>query len=86
MTIEALFLYLAHATLSIPDTFKNRVFQDMAYKLIEWDNIPRGELRDVFRLHDMEFEERCSGCNERLYGMVDSENPVCKQCVSDDEA
>ena len=79
--LKTMFLFLANATLSLDDTSKDRVFNDMAYKLMEWDNISRCEIRKVLKEFDVEFEELCSKCNEPLPDYEDNEEePKCEEC------
>lgn len=79
--LYTMFLYLANATMCINETSKNQVWNDMAYKLMEWNNISRCELRQVFNKFDMEFKELCSECNEELNDYDgDDEEPKCDNC------
>ena len=59
MTLDAFLLYLANATMCIPEEYKKRVFQDMAAKLMEWDDITVEQIRAAFAKLDMSFEPRC---------------------------
>jgi hypothetical protein len=79
--LNKLFLFLANSTLCIDDYSKQKVFNDMAYKLIEWNNTSRCELRGVFRKFDIRFEELCSNCNEEIELCEDIENPLCNNCL-----
>jgi hypothetical protein len=57
LSIYQLYLYLANATLCVPETYRDQIFQDMAYKLLEWDGVPIQELRDVFDKLGMKITE-----------------------------
>lgn len=46
--LDTLLLFLSHATLSIPDEYKDRVFKGMADKLMEWEHIPMAELQEAY--------------------------------------
>jgi len=79
--LKTLFLYLANATLCIDDKSKDKVFNGMAYKMMEWDTISRCELRKVIQEFGIQFEELCSNCNEPLPDYnEDEENPKYKDC------
>ena len=54
----------------------------MAYKLIEWQNTSRCELREVFGKFDCKFQEMCSNCNEPLDECDDVESPMCPECTN----
>jgi hypothetical protein len=77
-----MFLYLANATLRIPDDLKNRVFQDMAYKLMEWDDVKRDEIRKVLRQFDIKLDEICEDCNEPLPEHDDQGDARCDKCLT----
>jgi len=80
LSLYELFLYLANATMCIDEQAKDKVWNDMAYKLIEWNDTPRDELRAVFREFWVQFEELCSGCNEQLPEGDYIGNPLCAEC------
>jgi uncharacterized protein YsxB (DUF464 family) len=50
----------------IDEKAQYQVWNDMAYKLIEWNNTPRDELRAVFRKFHAQFEDLCHDYNEPL--------------------
>jgi len=79
--MKTLFLYLQNATICIDQKSRNIVFNNMAYKLIEWENASRCEVRKVLDDMDIKFEECCSECNERLIDYEDDEEePKCEEC------
>ena len=81
-SLHSLFLYLANATLCIDDESKDQVWNDMAYKLIEWNDVSRDEIRAVFRDFGAKFEELCHSCNEPL-PIIEEEyvgNALCFEC------
>jgi hypothetical protein len=82
-----LFLYLSNAVICLPNKYQNHVFNSMAYKLIEWNDTPRSELRTVFDTFGIEFDERCIDCNEEMsdWHQEDEEepDPVCDTCKSE---
>jgi len=79
--LKTLFLYLANATLCIDDKSKDKVFNDMAYKLMEWDNVSRRELRKILQEFDVKFEELCTDCNKEMPDYDgDEEEPRCDDC------
>jgi len=81
MDLNTLFLYLHNATHSLNEYNKYKVFNDMAYKLMEWNNVPRCELRKVVNEFYVEFEELCTDCNEKLLDYDgDEEEPRCENC------
>ena len=77
--VYTMFLYLANATMCIDDRSAEQVWNDMAYKLMEWHNIPRIELREVFNKFEMKFKELCADCNEEIEESVE-EKPLCDAC------
>ena len=82
-SLHSFFLYLANATICIDEEAKYKVWNDMAYKLIEWNDTPRDELRAVFREFGAQFEELCYSCNEPL-PIIDEEykgNARCFECM-----
>ena len=83
--LDTLFLYLSHSTMCIGEEHKKQVFNDMAYKLIEWNNTSRCELRAVFRKLGCEFEELCANCNEPLESCDDVEETLCDECFNHKE-
>ncbi len=86
MTLEDYFLYLMHAVMCIPQRYQTQVFNDMARKLMEWNNTPISELRAVFRKMDIHFEELCNECNESLpdWEGEDNEDAICETCQTHD--
>ena len=83
VNFEALFLLLDNATLSISEKDRRRVFQDMAYKLIEWYDVSRFELRNIFDNHGIVLEELCYECNMVIQdSVVDKKDntPRCLKC------
>jgi hypothetical protein len=85
LSVYDLFLYLSNATLCIPDIYKDRVVQGMAYKLEEWANVSRPELRDALKKLDIKLEEMCVNCNEPMpdWNAEEQGEPVCSQCSKD---
>jgi len=81
LSVYELFLYLANATLCISEESKNKTFQHMAYKLMEWDNVSRDEIRAVFQQFDMKLDELCEGCNEPLPDHDGHGEAKCKECL-----
>jgi len=73
LSIYQLYLYLANATLCVPETYRDQIFQDMAYKLLEWDGVPIQELRDVFDKLGMKLKEFCRECGSEV-------DDKCKDC------
>ena len=83
INLEALFLLLGNATMCIPEKHRNRVFQDMAYKLIEWYTVSRVELRKIFYNHGIVLEELCYECNTTILDMLvnpKDNTPYCNSC------
>jgi len=79
-TLDTLFLYLSHSTMCISEEDKHKVFNDMAYKLMEWNNTSRCELRVVFRKLGCKFIEFCFNCYDELDSCCDDEEPLCNEC------
>ena len=77
---DTLFMFLGHSTMFLSERDKNRVFNDMAYKLIEWQNTSRCVLRAILLEHEITFEERCAECNEDIEPN-DEEHPKCPECA-----
>lgn len=82
INLEALFILLGNATICIPPKYTERVFQDMAYKLIEWYNVSRVDLRRVMTIHGFHLEELCYECNTHIKDRVDHNDnkPLCDEC------
>ena len=56
----------------------------MAYKLIEWYDASRFELRIIFEAHGIVLEELCHECNTVIEGIeIDKKDntPRCKKCM-----
>lgn len=77
--VNTLFLFLGQSTMFLNEKQKHRVFNDMAYKLMEWENTPRHEVRAALAKHDIPFEERCAECGEDIEPN-DEEHPLCDEC------
>ena len=80
LSLYSFFLYLANATMCIDDEAKDQVWNDMAYKLIEWNDVSRDELRLVFYEFGAPFEELCHACNHKLPEGEYEGNPLCDMC------
>jgi hypothetical protein len=80
LSLYEMFLYLANATLRLDCEQKDKVFQDMAYKLMEWDDVKRDEIRKVLRQFDIKLEEICEGCNEHLPDHDGEGEARCDEC------
>jgi hypothetical protein len=81
LDLYTLFLYLHNATHSLNSEDKKNVFNDISYKLIEWDYVPRCELRKVVRQFHVEFQELCTDCNEEMPDYDGGEEePRCDNC------
>lgn len=81
-TLKTLYLYLGNAVMCIPKRYQLQVYQDMAHKLMEWNDMPCSELRKVFAEYDIEFEKICIHCNEDVpdWSEYDDCDPVCDAC------
>ncbi len=81
-SIDEMYLYLSHAVICIPAKYQEQVANDMAYKLIEWNNTPRSVLRKAMNKYGYTFKENCTWCNENLPHWDDDEdnNPMCSSC------
>ena len=84
--LEGLFNLVGNATLCLPSReLTERIFQEIAYKLIEEYDVLRSDLRDIFAVYDFVFEEFCSDCNERIddTDAIDPEDnePLCDDCT-----
>ena len=82
--IDGLFLLLGNATMCIPSKHSERVFQDMAYKLMEWYDISRADLRKALWIHGIHLEELCYECNTLIKNTSDinpeDNKPLCNKC------
>jgi len=76
--LHTLFLYLANATLCIPDKYKDHVFKDMACKLHEWAAVPYSELRAALAKFEIDFIHTCSRCECEIEEGDDEECETCK--------
>jgi hypothetical protein len=79
--LDILFLYLGYSIMALPEKDRDSVVQGMAYKLIEWDNIPRDELRTVLKKYGWKLQECCSRCNEHMPEYEEGGDPICKDCT-----
>ena len=88
-TLDDMFLYLSNAVICIPEKHQQTVFNDMAYKLIEWADVPRPTLRELLDKYGYEFEELCIHCNEEMSGWTqeynDEPEPICEACKAEEE-
>ena len=86
INLEALFILLGNATISLPSKYSERAFQDMAYKLIEWYNVSRVDLRNIMSVHGFQLEELCHECNTNIKDEVDPNDnkPLCDKCSKSD--
>lgn len=83
MSLYDIFLYLSNATLSIPEEYRHRVVQDMAYKLEEWANVTRPELRRTLAEFGEKLDEMCIHCNEPIPDWdveEEGQEPICPEC------
>ncbi len=79
--LKTLFLFLANSTMCISEKSSIQVWNDMAYKLMEWNDTSRCALRAIFSEFDMPFQELCSSCNDDLLDYDgDEEEPKCETC------
>lgn len=81
--IDGLFLLLGNATMCIPSKHTETVFQDMAYKLMEWYDVSRVDLRKALLIHGLHLKELCYECNTHIKNtQVDPEDnkPLCNKC------
>ena len=79
--LDTLFLYLGYSVMGLSDRDKESVVQNMAYKLIEWDTIPRDELRTVLKKYGWKLQECCSRCNELMPEYEAGGDPICRDCT-----
>ena len=64
--LNTLVLFLSHATMCIPEVYRNRVFQDMALKLMEWDGFTMRELQAAYNRFGRDLKEICLLCDSLL--------------------
>jgi hypothetical protein len=88
MTVREIFLYLTNATLCIPEAHRHTVVQAMAYKLEEWANVTRPELRAVLAGFGDTLDEMCIHCNEPLpdWNADEQGEPCCSSCQANADA
>jgi hypothetical protein len=86
MNLDDLFLLLLNATLSLDHEQQNQVIQDMAYKLEEWYDTTRDNLRSALVKIGFRLEERCVGCNEEMPNFEGGGDPVCSDCDSEQDS
>jgi hypothetical protein len=84
LSLYEIFLYVSNATLSIPEVHRHSVLQALAYKLEEWADVSRPELRDVLAQFGEELDEMCIHCNEPLasWDVEEDGEPVCDMCMA----
>jgi len=82
LSVYDMFLYVANATMCIPEQYRRTALQDLAYKLEEWANVTRPELRDVLEMFGEKLDEMCILCNEPLpsWDAAADGEPVCDAC------
>jgi hypothetical protein len=56
--IDTLFIALDDSTKYLSKKDRSKVFNEMAYKLLDWRASTRGDLRIMLRNFDVSFEER----------------------------
>jgi hypothetical protein len=86
INVEDLFALLDNSTLRLPSRqLVENVFNDMAYKLMEWYDVPRSTIRKLFANRGIYFEELCSKCDHPIddTGQIDPEDnePLCDECI-----
>lgn len=81
--LKEFFLLLNHAISTIGRRSQNEVMQNMAYKLSEWYNVSRDELRDHLMMNGFTLEERCVSCNEDMPDFDGIGDPLCSDCDSE---
>ena len=64
--LDILLLYLSNATMRILPEARDRVFQDMANRLMEWEDISVDEMRAAFHSFGKVLIETCSDCGTVL--------------------
>jgi hypothetical protein len=85
MSLYQFFLYLSNATMCIPIVFREKVFQDMAKKLIQWGQIKREELIDVLDRFDIVLEQNCIKCDEVIPEFDYDTEPLCEFCLNQED-
>ena len=78
--LRTLFMYVANATMCIPEVYQVRVFRDMAFKLHEWNDIPISVLRDTLKEFGIDFNDTCAYCGEDMVDAPDDQTYCSNAC------
>ena len=83
VTIDDLFLLVLNACTHLSRRNRNDILQNLAYKLEEWYNLSRDELRTHLAKIGFRLEERCVMCNEEMPTFDGIGDPLCNDCDSE---
>ena len=86
LSIDDMFLMLSNTTCVLGYQKQNQVIQNMAYKLEEWFNVTRDELRSALEKVGFKLDECCSMCNAEMPTFDGIGDPICSECDSDDDS
>jgi hypothetical protein len=80
--IELIFTLLWDSVSILDDLDKVKVFQNLAWNMIDKLGAPRGEIREIFKRYYMVFEEYCVHCNRdvTILALDGPEDPICSVC------
>lgn len=81
LNLDEVFLYMTFSTLNMTQQIQHKVVNQLAYKLIEWEDVSYAEIREVFKKYGYHFDELCSNCNNFVeYECEGTGNPLCIEC------
>lgn len=80
-SIKDLFLYVGRSVMCIPVHFKDKVINEFAYALEEWDSIDIDVLREAVKNIGSKIEERCYHCNELMPEFEGTGHAICSDCL-----
>ena len=83
MDLHNFFLLALNGICTLDSDKQDEVIQNLAYKLEEWYDVTRDELRDALNKIGFKLEEVCVGCNQPMPDFDGFGDPLCSDCDSD---
>jgi hypothetical protein len=81
--VTNVFLYLNHATSSIPDEHREQVFKEMARKIYENRYVTITYLRETLALYGVDFNNLCARCGSEMVNAPEFQEFCSDECERD---